>query len=69
LADEDEQMATGVSRFVCIETPLNLLKIVVDTANRIPQQVLDRLPGLVVEDECVPCEREKNEVLSELQPS
>ena len=51
LAEEDDQIADGVGKFACIETPLNLLKIVVDTAKRIPQQVLKRLRFLVVEDE------------------
>lgn len=58
LTGGDKQIADGVLRFVCIETPLNLLKIVVDTAKQIPQQFLEHLPGLVVEDECMACEQE-----------
>ncbi len=61
LTDDDDTIADGISKFVCIETPMNLLKIVVDTAKHIPQQVLERLPGFVIEDECLACEQEEHE--------
>lgn len=61
LADDDAASAEGISKFVCIETPTNLLKIVIDTAKHIPQQVVERLPRFVIEDECLACEQEEHE--------
>jgi transcriptional regulator with XRE-family HTH domain len=71
LAEQDEQIADGISQFVCFETPLNLLKIVVDTASRLPPEALDRLPGLIIEDDYTMSEDPVNDPLqpSELQPS
>lgn len=72
MTESDAEIADGISKFVCVETPLNLLKIVVDTAKRIPQQVLERLPGFVIEDECLACEPEECEnhnSETEMQPS
>lgn len=48
--DDDEDVADGIARFACVETPINLLKMVLDAARHLPQDVLERLPALVVED-------------------
>ena len=47
---EDAQLADGIARFACLEAPINLLKIILDAANKLPEQVLDRLPTLMIED-------------------
>ncbi len=74
----DPEIADGISEFVCIEAPFNLHRLVVDEAKHIPQQVLQRLPGLerfpgcAIEGECLACEQEEDENRNsetEMQPS
>ena len=72
LVEADDKIADGIAKFVCIEAPFNLLQMVVDSAKQLPTHVLKQIPGVVVEDECIICEREeydKQNSESELQPS
>ena len=50
LADKDDTVADGVARFVYLETPVNLLKILVEAAQKLPQQTIARLRGISVGD-------------------
>ncbi len=69
LAEKDDKIADGVTNFVCIEAPVNLLKMVSDAAKLIPHDVLERLPFVVMEDECLACEQEAEESRQQLRSS
>jgi len=49
LAKQDGDIANGVSQFICHETPLNLLRMVVDAAKALPQESLDEAARALVE--------------------
>ena len=54
----DEKIDEGISNFICIEVPHNLLKMVVDVVKLIPHQLLMRLPDWVIDDKSVTSEQE-----------
>lgn len=53
--DEDEEVADGIAKFTCFETPLNLLKIVSDSISKLPESVKERLPIANEIDSYVSC--------------
>lgn len=49
-SSNDAKLADGIAKFACVETPIVLLKFILDAAKHLPEHVLERLPTLIIED-------------------
>jgi predicted XRE-type DNA-binding protein len=57
LVSEDEaKVSDGIAKFACFEVPLNLLKLVSDAVQHLPQSVLERVVSSVHGDGCLVCD-------------